>query len=76
MYQARDLMAGVDPTQSQPMSSAIWKQDAMAFMEQCKFKEAAYSFVQTRRILEKLQEKGAIPISAPSICSLSGMDWR
>ena len=58
MYQARDLMAGVDPTQSQPMSSAIWKQDAMAFMEQCKFKEATYSFVQTRRILEKLQEKG------------------
>ena len=40
------------------MMSAIWKKDALAFMEQCKFKEAAYSFVQTRRILEKLQEKG------------------
>jgi tetratricopeptide (TPR) repeat protein len=58
MYQARLTITRIDPTQSQPMSSAIWKQDALGLLEQCKFKEAADSFEQSRRALEKSLDNG------------------
>ena len=59
MYEARSLIADIDRDQSQPISSATWKQDAWAFMEQCKFKEAAVSFEHSKRILERLLADGA-----------------
>ena len=58
MYEARALMAKLDPAELQPQSSAMWKQDAVAFMEQCKFKEASLSFKRSQRILENLLAKG------------------
>ena len=59
MYEARNQMAKLDPNQSHPLSAATWKQDAWAFMEQCKFKEAAISFEHSKRILERLLADGA-----------------
>jgi len=61
MYEARYLIGKIDQTQSQPLSSATWKQNALALMEQCKFKEAAASFEQSQRILEKLLANGENP---------------
>ena len=58
MYRARALTAKLDPAQALPLSSSTWKQDAWAFMEQCKFKEAAASFEQSRMVLEKLLANG------------------
>ena len=51
-------MAKLDPAELQPLSSGMWKQDAVAFMEQCKFKEASLSFKRSQRILENLLAKG------------------
>ena len=54
MYFARDLMAKFDPSQSQPLSAAIWKHDALACLEQCKFKAATIAFKKSKQILDKL----------------------
>ena len=54
MQSARDLMyESLDPKQERPLSASFWKQQAWAFMEQCRFKEAAAAFVQSRAILHK-----------------------
>jgi tetratricopeptide (TPR) repeat protein len=55
MKTAKDRMIAHDPTRTRPLTGAVFKHDAWACMEQCRFDAARQSFEVSRAVFEALR---------------------